>query len=97
METAKNYTLSSEVVFQEVAGECVLLDLRTEEYFGLDEVGTMIWQSLADGQSVDIIIPRLLETYEVDEATLRGDVDSLLNELQSSGLIVEANPSDEQP
>jgi hypothetical protein len=32
----------TEVMLQEVGGEGVLLDLKSESYFGLDEVGTRI-------------------------------------------------------
>ena len=41
---------SPEVMFQEVGGEAVLLDLASEQYFGLDPVGTRIW-SLIDGDA----------------------------------------------
>ena len=35
---------SPNVISQEVSGETVLLDLDSEHYFGLDSVGTRIWQ-----------------------------------------------------
>ena len=35
---------------QELAGETVLLDLASENYFGLDAVGTRVWQLLNEGQ-----------------------------------------------
>jgi hypothetical protein len=38
------FSISSEVLSQEVNGETVLLDLEGESYFGLSEVGTHIWQ-----------------------------------------------------
>lgn len=89
LETA--FTLSTEVVFQEVAGECVLLDLKTEEYFGLDEIGTVIWQTLAEGLVAEAAIAKLLESYAVEESMLRNDVNQLLTELVESGLIKPAS------
>ena len=41
--------ISEDVLFQEVGGETVLLDLASEQYFGLDAVGTRIWQLLGEG------------------------------------------------
>ena len=38
------FSISSEVLSQEVNGETVLLDLEGECYFGLNEVGTRIWR-----------------------------------------------------
>lgn len=37
-------TFSDTVFAQEVNGEMVLLDTDSENHFGLDEVGTSIWQ-----------------------------------------------------
>ena len=34
---------SQEAIGQEVRGETVILDLASEEYFSLDEVGTRVW------------------------------------------------------
>ncbi|MBT6125779.1 MAG: PqqD family protein, partial [Halieaceae bacterium] len=44
MDLNQVVTLSPDVISQEVSGETVLLDLNSEHYFGLDEVGTRIWQ-----------------------------------------------------
>ncbi len=38
--------ISPDVLFRELAGEAVLLDLKSQRYFGLGEVGTRIWQLL---------------------------------------------------
>ena len=58
--------ISPEVLFQEVAGEIVLLDLRSENYFGLDEVGTRIWRLLETGINSGEIVQILLQEYDVD-------------------------------
>jgi hypothetical protein len=81
------FRVPEEVLFQEVSGETVLLDLESESYFGLDEIGTRVWVLLNEGKSVRQMVDLLLEEYEVDRATLEGDVDELLGELIESGLI----------
>ncbi|MEH6604227.1 MAG: PqqD family protein [Pseudomonadales bacterium] len=81
------YQISDEVLFQEIAGEAVLLDLDGEEYFGLNEVGTRVWQLLQNGESVNGMIGLLLEEYQVAEAQLREDVEGLLSQFQERGLI----------
>ena len=45
-QTTDRFHISEEVLSQEVNGETVLLDLEGEAYFGLNEVGTRIWQLL---------------------------------------------------
>ena len=80
-------SVSDHVLFQEIEGECVLLDMASEQYFGLDDVGTRIWQLLAaDGDTANVIT-QMRQVYNVDEATLRADLTKLIEELSTAGLI----------
>jgi hypothetical protein len=80
-------TISPDVLFQEVSGEIVLLDLASEKYFGLDEVGARIWTLLSEGRAVGEVVEALLQEYDVDRATLESDMESLLTSLLEAGLI----------
>ncbi len=51
----QTFNISEEALFQEVSGETVLLDLVSENYFGLDETGTRVWALLNEGKSVEQI------------------------------------------
>lgn len=77
---------SPQVISQEVAGETVLLDLESEHYFGLDPVGTRIWQLIAEKGSLEAIVATMMTEYAVEEAQLVEDLCSLVNELQRRGL-----------
>jgi hypothetical protein len=79
--------IAPDVLFQEVGGETVLLDLESEQYFGLDAVGTRIWALIGEGLSVGGMIDTLLQEYEVERATLESDVEELLVRLSEAGLI----------
>jgi hypothetical protein len=84
---ADQFEISSEVLSQEVNGETVLLDLQGESYFGLNEVGTRIWQLLQAGRSIRGLLDTLYDEYEASEDRLASDVDELLDKLTQSGLI----------
>jgi len=88
--------VADDVVFRDLAGEAVLLNLATGMYFGLNEVGTRIWHLIADHGSTDEIIESILAEYEVDEAQLRKDVDALIQQLLDKGL-VRANAKETPP
>ena len=75
------------VLAQDLAGESVLLNLQTEEYFGLDDVGTRIWQTLTEKESVQTAINALQAEYEVEPEQLRQDVENLIAELLANGLV----------
>jgi len=79
--------LSPDVISQEVSGETVLLDLESENYFGLDEVGTRIWQLIKETNDLNSIFKTLLTEYEVSEERLQQDLTVLLTEIEGLGLI----------
>ncbi len=80
-------TVSPEVLSQEVDGETVLLDLKSESYFGLDEVGNRIWQLLNGGSNLQAVFDTLLAEYDVDGQELKKDLQVHIAHLVEAGLI----------
>ena len=72
---------------QEVSGETVLLDLKGECYFGLDMVGTRVWQLLQEQVDVQKIYDAMLEEYDVDAVQLQNDLSELFKKLVDAGLV----------
>jgi hypothetical protein len=81
------YVLPDHVKIRELAGEAVLLNLASETYFGLDEVGTRMINALTSGKTVEEACEALLEEYDVDPETLKADLDRLIQKLLEKGLI----------
>jgi hypothetical protein len=79
--------ISSAAVFRELDGEAVILHLDSGTYFGLDEIGTRIWQLIDVHGNVDQVVRELLREYDVDAAQLKGDVESLVSSMVDKGLI----------
>jgi len=84
---SSTFSVSQEVLSQEVSGETVLLDMQSESYFGLDEVGTRIWQLLQEKHSLQEVFDVMLEEYEVEEKQLEKDLNELLNKLIDEELV----------
>ena len=77
-----------ETVFaQEVDGEIVLLDMNSENYFGLDTVGTSIWHALKKSANLNEVLMLLLDEYEVEEEILRKDLIIFVENLKTNKLI----------
>jgi len=49
-------TIPDDVVFRDLAGEAVILNLASGIYFGLNEVGTRMWNLLAEHGSTEQIL-----------------------------------------
>lgn len=82
-------TIANEVLSQEVNRETLILDLNSESYFGLDEVGTRIWHLLQEHGDVQEVFDVVLEEFDVDADTLVLDMKNLLDDLMDKGLIKE--------
>ena len=78
---------NDEVLFQEVAGEAVLLNLTSERYFGLDPVGTHIWDLINSNLTLQQVHQSLCDTYDASPAKLQEDLLALVAELAEAGLI----------
>jgi hypothetical protein len=79
--------ISPDVMFREVGGELVLLDLKTENYFGLDEVGARVWKLIEEHGELQRVFERMLAEYSVDVTTLERDLTDLVTRLRESGLV----------
>jgi hypothetical protein len=86
-------TIARDVLFRMVGEEAVLLNLNTELYLGLDEVGTRMWILLKDAPSIQDAFDVLLQEYEVEQDHLRQDLDEFLGKLLQHGLI-EVGPGE---
>lgn len=77
----------ADVLLSELDGESVLLNLKTETYFGLDEVGTRMWTLATTSDSVQAAYDALKDEYEVEPDRLRNDLAALLDTLIEHGLL----------
>ena len=75
------------VLFRELEGEAVILSISGESYFGLDEVGTRMWQVLGEAPTIQVAYETLLAEYDVAEDQLRHDLRELLDDLVARELI----------
>lgn len=78
---------SLDAIAQEVNGETVILDLKSEQYFSLDLVGTRVWQLLQETTSLRQVFDQLITEYEVAPEQLEEDLAALIDSLVQEGLI----------
>ena len=76
-----------DVLFQELKGEAVLLNLETERYYGLDSVGTRMWQLMAANGDVAAAFEQLSTEYDVPLDVLHRDMAELIAKLSAAGLL----------
>lgn len=76
------------VFSREFDGELVLLDLARGEYFGLDEIGALLWAAVVDGRDVSTVAEQVTREFAVDAATAAADLEALVDVLVERGLLL---------
>ncbi len=79
--------LAKDVLMQKVGDDAILLNLNTENYFTLDEVGTRIINALQESDSLKQAVRKLVGIYDVDENKLTSDAIRLVEECEQHGLL----------
>ena len=79
------------MIFRVLEDEAVLLNLKTGTYFGLDPVGTRVWQLIVEHGALADVLEAMLREYEVDPGVVERDLLALVGRLCAKGL-VEVGP-----
>lgn len=82
---------SKNAVSCDLAGESVILDMKSGKYFALDDVGTRIWQLLQSPATLESICDQLTREYDVSAERSAADVSTLLRRLVDQGLVTYAD------
>lgn len=79
--------VSQDQVSSDLAGESVILNLKDGTYYGLNELGSVIWEFIQEPKTVAAICDSILQEYEVDADTCNSSVQTLLNDLVNAQLV----------
>jgi len=81
-------SIPDHVLTRQAAGETVLLNLDNEEYYGLDGVGSRLWELIEAGTTYGQAITTVLDEYEVTREELEADLMRVVNDLHANGLVL---------
>jgi hypothetical protein len=85
---------AKDLVSCDLAGESIILNINNGMYYGLDPVGSWIWNMIQNPISLQDIRDRLFREYNVEADRGEQDLLALINELADEGLIeVKNGPS----
>ena len=85
--------IPDEVLISKLQEESVILNLDSERYFGLDDVGTRILSVLTTSDSIEAAYQKLVNEYDIDGPALRQDLLEIVENFLGHGLIqIRSNP-----
>jgi hypothetical protein len=77
----------SDLTWQELDGEIIVLDLRGSAYYQLNGPGALLWQRLIEGCSREDLEAVLIERYDIDVEQAAADVDGFVADLLARRLL----------
>ena len=77
-----------EMLASEIDGEKVMMSMDKGDYFGLNTVGSRIWELIEDEIEVNGLIDKMLDEFDVEASECKADLIGFLNELNEKGLII---------
>ncbi len=85
--TQTTFAPAPEVLFQDLGGEGVALNLASGAYYGFDEVATRMWTLLAAHRAAPATLDALLAEYAVERPQLARDLDAFVERMVNDGLL----------
>jgi hypothetical protein len=79
--------VSPRVYSRALADEVVLLDFGRGEYYGLDEVGAMLWRTAEARGTIGDAVSAVLAKFEADRTRVEADVLALAKDLVAESLV----------
>ena len=77
-----------ELVSSDLDGETVMMSIENGEYFGLDSVGSRIWELLETPITVANLVDILVDEFEVSREECEADTIDFLNQLLDKHLLI---------
>jgi Coenzyme PQQ synthesis protein D (PqqD) len=87
LSSASIVVASKEQVSCALGDEAAILNMKNSVYYGLDPLGTRIWNLLREPRRVREVCDAILDEYDVERERCERDVLDLLEKMRSEGLV----------
>ena len=79
--------IGDSVIFQSLGDEAILLNISTQQYYGLNSVGARMWSLLMESGDPKQVLATMGGVFEGDPALMLDDLTRLIQELLDAGLL----------
>jgi hypothetical protein len=88
IELSNSVKRTPEMVFSKLDGEVVMMSVENGEYYGLNEIGSAIWERISEEIKVEDLVRQLMEEYDVERSECEKDTFEFLEEMATKKLVV---------
>lgn len=84
--------IKSDFILSEIDGEYIVVTVAhsQEDFNGaitLNESGKLMWEQMEDGFTIDMLVDKVLEDYDIDRKTAIRDVTEFVDMLKNHNII----------
>lgn len=83
----EKYIRNEDNLASKIHDEIVMVDVTQGNYFGLNSVGSVIWELLDKPKSIDEICSSLMEEYDIDLDSCKKEVSDFIEDLKKQKLV----------
>ena len=80
-----------EIISSKIDDEIVMMSIEEGKYFGLDPIGSIIWDLLEKPRSLEEIIPLLQEKFDVSDDQCQEDCSTFILEMIDKKTLITQN------
>lgn len=78
----------SKLITSKMDGETVMMSINNGEYYGLDPIGSRIWELIENPISVESLIAKLRCEYDIEIAQCEHDTTIFLQQMANKNLLI---------
>jgi hypothetical protein len=81
------FITSENIAWRNVNDEVVILNLKSGEYYTLNDVGQFVWLAVADKRNMEEIRQKVVDTFDVSPEKASEDIESFISRMLDEGLL----------
>lgn len=81
------YRVKQSLAYRKIGSNVYIVDSKNSMLYKLNETAAIIWEGIVKKKSVKQIVKDISSTYDVDLQTVENDVNEIINQLVTNGLI----------
>lgn len=85
-----SYTQNKDIIGSPIDDEMVMMDVDKGSYFGLNSMGSEIWNSIEEPKTIQELVDELIKEYEISEDECKTEVTKFIDALVDVNLIIKS-------
>jgi hypothetical protein len=85
------FKVAEDILFRQVENEGILMHIPSGTYYSLSETSILFWEALSQQETLEIIIDKITDEYNVERSQVISDLEVFIEDLSNFGLITPAS------